>query len=97
MSEIGAIGGGASASGMPRPLPDSIGRPGDRAEPRSARRGDDQVEVSSLARQLSRLTSDEPVRQDLIDRVRSEIEAGNYETPDKIDAAVDGLLRELDG
>jgi anti-sigma28 factor (negative regulator of flagellin synthesis) len=55
------------------------------------------VEVSSLARSLSRLTSDEPVRQDLIDRVRSEIESGSYETPEKIDGAVDGLLRELGG
>jgi anti-sigma28 factor (negative regulator of flagellin synthesis) len=97
MSDISAIGGGASASGLPRPLPDAIGRAGARAEPRSARRGDDQVEVSSLARSLSRLTSDEPVRQDLIDRVRSEIESGSYETPEKIDGAVDGLLRELGG
>jgi hypothetical protein len=54
------------------------------------------VEVSSLARSLSRLNQDEPVRQDLIDRVRTEIEAGRYETPDKVAAAVERLRRELD-
>lgn len=41
--------------------------------------------------------SAEPVRQDLIDKVRAEIEAGSYETPDKIDAAVENLLEELGG
>lgn len=97
MSEIGPIGGGASASGLPRPQLDGAERPGVRAEPRSTRRGADRVEVSSLARSLSRLTSDEPVRQDLIDRVRGEIEAGRYDTPDKVDTAVDRLLTELDG
>ncbi|MCC7387740.1 MAG: hypothetical protein IT431_03130 [Phycisphaerales bacterium] len=45
---------------------------------------------------MSRLTSDEPVRQDLIDRVRSEIEAGTYETPEKLDGAAEGLLRDLE-
>jgi len=96
MTEIGPIGGGASASGMPRPHLDGASRPGQQAEPRSARRGADRVEVSSLARSLSRLNQDEPVRQDLIDRVRTEIEAGRYETPDKVAAAVERLRRELD-
>ncbi len=96
MSEVGPIGGGASASGMPRPQIEGAGRPGERAEPRSARRGADRVEVSHLARSLSRLNQDEPVRQDLIDRVRAEIEAGRYDTPDKIDAAVDNILRGFD-
>lgn len=96
MSEIGAIGGGASASGLPRPpQTDGAGRPVGRAEPR-ARRGEDRVEVSSLARSMSRLSA-EPVRQDLIDRVRAEIEAGTYETPDKIEGAVENLLDELGG
>jgi len=54
------------------------------------------VEVSTLARSLSRLNQDEPVRQDLIDRVRAEIEAGRYDTPDKVDAAVENILRGFD-
>ena len=96
MSEIGSIGGGASASGVPRPHLDRAARPGQDAQARPAGRGADRVEVSSLARSLSRLNQEEPVRQDLIDRVRAEIEAGRYDTPDKVAAAVDNLLRDLE-
>lgn len=96
MSEVGPIGGGASAPGVPKPRQEGAGRPGQRAEPRSARRGVDRVEVSSLAQSLSRLNQEQPVRQDLIDRVRSEIEAGRYETPERIDAAVTNMLRDID-
>jgi negative regulator of flagellin synthesis FlgM len=54
------------------------------------------VEVSALAQSLSRLNTDPPVRQDLIDRVRAEIEAGVYDTPERLDRAVDRLLAEID-
>jgi negative regulator of flagellin synthesis FlgM len=35
------------------------------------------------------------VRQDLVNRIRSEIAAGTYETPDKLEAALDRLLDEI--
>ena len=35
------------------------------------------------------------IRADLVARVRSEIASGSYETPEKLDAALDGLLNEL--
>lgn len=96
MSDIGPIGGGASASEVSRPRLDSEreSRPGQRAEARPPRRGPDRVEVSSLARELA--AQQDPVRQDLIDRVRAEIEAGTYETAERLDGAVDRLLSELD-
>lgn len=59
------------------------------------RRGDDQVEVSQLATMLSKLRSLPPIRQELVDRVRDEISRGVYETPDKIDAAVNELVRDF--
>lgn len=71
-------------------------RPGQQAEPRAARRGEDRVEVSALAQSLSRLNQEPPVRQDLIDRVRAEIEAGTYDTPERVDGAVERILREVD-
>lgn len=70
-----------------------------RAEPLAEperRRGDDRVEVSGIARLLSKLREVPPVRQDLVERVRSEIDAGAYETADKIDQAVEAVIRELD-
>ena len=95
MTDIGPIGGGASTHGVSRPHVEAAeSRPGDRAQTRSARRGADRVEVSSIARELSRMQ--DPVRQDLIDRVRSEIESGTYETEARLDGAIDRLLSDLD-
>jgi hypothetical protein len=37
-----------------------------------------------------------PVRQLLVQRVRREIEAGTYDTPEKLEAALARLLRRLD-
>ena len=70
------------------------GRPGQNAEPRARRRGQDRVEVSALAQSLSRLNQEPPVRQELIDRVRAQIEAGTYDTPERVDAAIDNFLRD---
>ncbi|MBL8764129.1 MAG: flagellar biosynthesis anti-sigma factor FlgM [Phycisphaerae bacterium] len=61
------------------------------ATPRAA----DRVELSDEARALSQLALDPPIREDLVSRVRSEIEAGTYLTDDKLDAAVNRLLGSL--
>lgn len=54
----------------------------------------DEAEISVVGQMLSRL-SDLPVRQDMVDRVRQEIAAGTYETPDKLQAAMESLLEDL--
>jgi hypothetical protein len=36
------------------------------------------------------------IRQELVDRVRREIEAGAYDTPEKWQAALDCLLERMD-
>lgn len=38
---------------------------------------------------------DSPIRQDLVERVRREIAAGTYETPEKWEIAFDRLLDRL--
>ncbi len=58
----------------------------------AAREQRDAVELSSAARQRLEQT---PIRRDLVERVREEIEAGTYLTEDKIDAVVDRLLSKL--
>jgi len=60
-----------------------------------APRADDSVEFSDAARYLSRLKQNEPVREDLVNRIRSQIEAQTYESDDKIDAAIDALIDDL--
>ena len=55
----------------------------------------DQLDISPAAEAAAQAAESEPVRQDLVARVRSEIASGTYETPEKLDAAVDRLLDEL--
>lgn len=56
----------------------------------------DSVELSSAAR-TEVASADDAVREDLVQRVRAEIEAGTYLTDDKLDVVVDRLHRELRG
>ena len=69
----------------------------DRPVPSAAQpqRGSDQLELSDAARLLSKAAAAPDVRHDLIARIQSEIAAGTYETPEKIDAAVEGLAEDL--
>lgn len=63
--------------------------------PTSTVRGEDEVQLSDHARLLSKLKGLPDVRQDVVDRVRSEIDGGGYETNERIDATVNALLEDL--
>lgn len=64
-------------------------------------RGTDQVELSFSAQVRGRTavdstsSVDQPIRADLVSRVRAEIAAGTYETPEKLDIAIGRALSEL--
>lgn len=58
-------------------------------------RGGDKVELSRAAQYISQLLGRNDIRQDLVDRVRSEIAAEKYETPEKIDAAIEEILKDI--
>ncbi len=62
---------------------------------RARRSGEDRVEVSDMARYLSKLRETPGVRQELVDRVRAEIENGAYESPEKIEKVIDELVEDL--
>ena len=55
----------------------------------------DRVEVSEHARLLDRLRRLPDIRQDLVTTVRQSIDDGTYETPQKLDAAIQQLLEDL--
>ena len=57
----------------------------------------DEVQISPEARLKSLLAQVPEVRQDLIDRVKAEIEAGTYETDEKLNVALSRLLDDLKG
>ena len=90
MTDISPIGPGkisgyqASAVNRPTDLPD--------ASPSRAR---DDVQVSEISRFLGKLSELPDVREDLVARVRSEIEDGTYDTEDKVDAMLDELVADL--
>lgn len=62
--------------------------------PTTSRRPDT-VDLSEQARYLDALRENADVRVDLVQRIRAEIAAGSYESFDKLDKAVDGLIEDL--
>jgi anti-sigma28 factor (negative regulator of flagellin synthesis) len=57
----------------------------------------DQLDISHEAEMVSRTREVPDVRHELVARVKAEIEAGTYETEEKLDIAVGRLLDELSG
>ncbi|MEN6665637.1 MAG: flagellar biosynthesis anti-sigma factor FlgM [Phycisphaerae bacterium] len=55
----------------------------------------DTVEISTAAKLAMKIRDVPEVRTELIARVKEEIAAGTYETPEKIDAAIEKLMADL--
>lgn len=52
----------------------------------------DEVQISSEARKLDELSRTSAMRQERIEQIRQEIADGSYDTPEKLDAAMDKFL-----
>ncbi|MAE64328.1 MAG: hypothetical protein CMJ18_08650 [Phycisphaeraceae bacterium] len=76
-------------------VPPNIGRAPATPQTSNGARAGDRVEFSDKARYLARLAELPDVREDLVQRVRQEIEAGRYDTPEKIEALLDELAVDL--
>ena len=57
-------------------------------------RASDRVELSGMGNILKALKSND-IRADKVSTIKAQIEAGTYESEDKIDAAVDRLMDDL--
>jgi negative regulator of flagellin synthesis FlgM len=55
----------------------------------------DRVDISAAAEAAIRASEGGEIRRQLVDQIRSQIAAGTYETPAKLDAAIERLLDEL--
>lgn len=55
----------------------------------------DLLDISAAAEAAVKAVENGEIRSDLVARVRNEIAAGTYETPEKLDAALDRLLDEI--
>lgn len=80
--------------------PQSIGAPhasrsgATSAEPTSVTPGDE-VQFSSAAQLLDRVHDVPDIRADRVAQLRAQIADGTYETPDKLDGALERLLDEF--
>jgi negative regulator of flagellin synthesis FlgM len=57
----------------------------------------DIVELSAAAQLVAKVHELPDVRTELVDRVKAEIAAGTYETPERMEIAVSRLMDELFG
>jgi negative regulator of flagellin synthesis FlgM len=57
--------------------------------------GVDRVDISAAAEAAIEAAESQGIRQDVVSRIRAQIASGTYETPDKLEAAVDRLLDEI--
>ncbi len=55
----------------------------------------DHLDISAAAEAAVQATESTGVRQDLVARIRQQIDAGSYETPEKLERAVDRLLDQI--
>lgn len=55
----------------------------------------DQVEISPLGRMLDGIGQLPEIRHERVEEIRREISAGTYETPEKLELALDRLFDEL--
>lgn len=95
MMNISSINSAASAAAVGRAEPREAAqeRPAPAAQ---VQRGEDQIELSEASRLLARLRALPEIRQELVDRVRAEIESGSYETDDKLDQAIESMLDDIE-
>lgn len=55
----------------------------------------ERVEASEVAKLAAKIGQIPPVRKELIEQIKAEIDAGNYENPHRIEVAVERLMEEL--
>jgi negative regulator of flagellin synthesis FlgM len=68
---------------------------GQAARSAAAPRDADRVEISPAAEAAVQAAESGDIRTELVNQIRAQIAAGSYETPDKLNAAVDRLLDEI--
>ena len=65
------------------------------ASPTQGTQAADQVDISAAAEAAMSAADGDDFRADLVARIRSEIAAGTYETPDKVAVAIESFLDEI--
>lgn len=106
-SSVGGVGGGnagigGAAAANKAQAAAAVGRYAGTAGPRGRevsapiQRAGDQVDFSTVSRAaapfLEKLKKGPPIREAVVAQVRKEIAEGSYDTPEKMEEALDGLI-----
>jgi hypothetical protein len=67
-----------------------------RAAPASTTASADRENHNMNSNKMTERREEHPIRWDLVERVRREIAEGSYDTPEKMEIALDRLLAQLD-
>jgi len=94
MTNISTVDSGAP--GRVGSAADSTARSAARIDRASPARTSDRAEISTTAQLLSKLRALPVVRQELIDEVKAKIDAGGYDTPEKLDQALDEFITDAE-
>ncbi|MEX0701114.1 MAG: flagellar biosynthesis anti-sigma factor FlgM [Planctomycetales bacterium] len=70
-------------------------RPAEAARPAGPQPVRDEVEISSVGRMMENMTHSSEVRGERLAQIKAAIDAGTYETPEKFEAALDKMFREI--
>jgi flagellar biosynthesis anti-sigma factor FlgM len=98
MNTIGLMTTGYTNLGaIQRTAPDGTTSVGGTRSPETARRSDatDRVELSDHARFMERLRSMPGVRVDKVASIKAQIDAGTYDTDDKLSLALERMLEDV--
>ncbi len=68
---------------------------GQAAQESPSAKSSDRVDISAAAEAAIQAGETGEVRHDLVDQIRAQLAAGTYETPAKLDAAIERLLDEI--
>src|SRR5690349_10428314 len=81
---------------MPISRPETTSRPAE-AAPAGPTSPKDEVEISAVSKMLDDASRTPGVREQRLAQIKAAIEAGTYETPEKLEIALDRMLDQLNG
>lgn len=64
-------------------------------EPASALAPQDEVQISSVGKMLDDISRTPGIREERIAQIKAEIEAGTYDTPEKLELALSRMLDQI--
>lgn len=92
--EVRGLNSVGAAAPVSRTAPATATGPASPVGPAAPR---DEVEISAVSRMLDDASRTPGVREQRLEQIKAAIESGTYETPEKLQIALDRMLEQLGG